>query len=277
MSSNKNYSEDAKNFFFNEDNKKKNKILKEKYGMSSIGESDETPPEVMDKFLEHIIAFEEEWGHAEQKKVIEVLGFPKFKRASALKQDELEKEIYEVLAKYSTYNINIDVLEKDDVSNEEFYRFLTEELPEHETDLISIPGMTTNYIYEEFHPSNKLNAKDVIEWFSFPLLKKNKKDMKIHLSKSMLTFNRKKKSRTAFMNEILQLIDEFETDAKNKIKFKSFEFDNTTGSVHVQFIISGKRSKHSNQIKKVLNLIFELEKNDYDGFDIKGCTVLQGK
>jgi hypothetical protein len=49
MPVNKNYSEDAKNFFINEDNKKKKKVLKEKYDMTSMGESVDLPPEIMNQ------------------------------------------------------------------------------------------------------------------------------------------------------------------------------------------------------------------------------------
>jgi hypothetical protein len=44
MPKQKDYSEDADSFFLNEQNKKKEKILKEKYGMSSMGGNSEASP-----------------------------------------------------------------------------------------------------------------------------------------------------------------------------------------------------------------------------------------
>ncbi|MFZ0456618.1 MAG: hypothetical protein WAM24_22910 [Ignavibacteriaceae bacterium] len=275
MSSNKNYSEDAKNFFFNENNKKKKKELEEKYGMLSMSDEENLPPEIMNQFLSNVIEFEKKWKNAESKRIIEILGFPEFKKIEELKLSDFKTEIADVLAKYADHNINIDVLEKDELTEQEFYKFLTEELPGHETDFMSIPGMTTNYIYEEFHPNNKLDAKDTIEWFSFPFMKKDKKEMRTFLSENSLSFNGSKKSKTEFIKEMLSRIDEFGKDAENKIKYKKFEFDNSanTGKVNVQFTVSNKKDKRINYRKKILNLIFELEKSDYGGFNIKGCSV----
>ena len=279
MPSNKNYSEDAKNFFLNEDNKKKKKVLKEKYGMSSFGESDDAQPEILNKFLDNVIKFEEGWENSERKKVIEILGNPKFKSADRLKPDELEIEIAEVLAKYAVRNINVDVIEKEDITNKVFYKFLTEELPNHETDFIVVEGMTLNFIYEEFHPSNKLDAKNIIEWFSYPYLRKDKKEMKIYLTERNLTFNGVRKSRTGFMEEMISLIPDLGKDVKNKIVFKNFEFTDNKGKVLVDFIISYKDVKRDKSVrkKKILTLLFDLKKGRSDGYDIKGCTVQENK
>jgi hypothetical protein len=278
MHSKNDYSEDAKNYFLNEENKKKKKELKEKFGMEFLGGEDNAPPEIINKFLDNVKDFEEAWEKAESKKIIEILGFPRFRKAAELMPGELATEIAEVLAKYADHNINIDVIEKDDVSDEMLYKFLTEELPEEETDFMQIEGMTTNYIYEEFHPSNKLDAKDTIEWLAPHLFNKDKEGIKTYLSKRDLTFNGNRKSQPEFIDELLQLVSGFGKGVKSKIMFKSFEFELQSVSdakVEVDFLINSKNRQPVKQGSKqnVLNLVFDLVKSEYGGFAIKGCTV----
>ncbi|MHB8338532.1 MAG: hypothetical protein ACYDEE_14045 [Ignavibacteriaceae bacterium] len=101
---------------------------------------DDAPPEIINKFLDNVNDFEEAWEKAESKKVIEILGFPRFRKAVELMPGELATEIAEVLAKYADNNINIDVIEKDDVSDEMLYKFLTENFPKKKQILRRLKG-----------------------------------------------------------------------------------------------------------------------------------------
>ncbi len=51
------------------------------------------------------------------------------------------------------------------------YTFITEELFDHEMDDLQLPGYTTNFCYEEFHPNHELDIKQriiefLIQWFA---------------------------------------------------------------------------------------------------------------
>lgn len=125
------YSEDSKNFYINEQNKKKQKELEEKYGMTTFDGNSEAHPEVMNNFLNYVQQFEEQWEKAERKKIRDVLGNPLFRRIEEIDPEEIEGEIEIVLNKYAEHKYNIGIIEKDDVNSEDFYIFLTEELMEH--------------------------------------------------------------------------------------------------------------------------------------------------
>ncbi len=146
----KDYSEDSKNFYLNQKNKKKKSELNEKYGMDFHDTNSEASPMVMNEFLNYVEKFEESWEKAENKKVIEIIGNPVFKRLADLKENEIPDEIQKVLSVYEKYDILVHVNEKGKVSDSDFYNFLTVILPEHETFLMDVPGMRTNFIYEEF-------------------------------------------------------------------------------------------------------------------------------
>ena len=271
MPSKKDYSEDINSFFFNEQNKKKTKELKEKFGMQGMESSDNASPELVNNFLNSVQQFEEAFEKAESKKINEILEFPIFKKIDELNPENISTEINNVIEKYEKHNIYVDVIEKDDVSNEDFYKFLTEELPEHITDFIEIEGMMTNYIYEEFHPSNKLDAKNAIDSFLYALLNKNKDYITTYLSNDKLSFNGKVTTLSKFIESMLAYIPKNVID--HKIIFKEFEF-NKRNLVKVDFFMNFKELIQKKFIKnqKILHLLFELQKSEYGGLEIISCN-----
>ncbi|MBU2445089.1 MAG: hypothetical protein KJ666_05885 [Bacteroidetes bacterium] len=278
------YSEDSHNFYLNEQNKKKRKELEEKYGADYHKVNEETPPEIESQFLDNIKKFEEQWENAETKKVIEILGNPHFKKLEEIKPEELSGEIDKVLEIYNQHQINIDAL--DEVTEEDFYRFLTEELPQHETTFIQIEGMTTNYIYEEFHPSNKLDAKQSIEDFLLGILNNAKKDFLIRqggwISKEKLMDSDGTpislddfitKSRSLFFG-LPSGIKKVEEREINFIDFDFGEKNLVDVDLKLRYKMghSARGSKPavagSNIIEKLFRFRFELERSEYGGFDI---------
>ncbi|RPI17485.1 MAG: hypothetical protein EHM58_09210 [Ignavibacteriae bacterium] len=267
----KDYSEDLKNFFFNEQNKKKQKELEERYGMVSNGESEEATPELMNNFLNYVEQYEKAYKNAEEKKIIEIIGYPEFKKLEDLNPGEVLTELERVLDIYAEHSIIIDIIEKDDVTDEEFYKFLTEELTEHETYHMQIEGMTANFIYEEFHPSKKLDAKDAVKFLSWPLFDRNEEGMDTWLSKENLVFNGENKSLSQFKNELLQLIPE--NVVNHDIVYKNFDLGEVN-KVETEFVIEYKSTQQEDEKSKVkiLNLLFELEEDECDGFVIRVCN-----
>ena len=123
------YSEDAQSFYLNEQNRMKRKKLEEKYGgkFHEPGDSN-LPPEIENQFLNNIELFEAQFKDAKLVKVIDLIGNQIFKSIDELSSDEIAVAIEEVLDIYAQYNIHIDILEKEEVSNSDFYIFLTENL-----------------------------------------------------------------------------------------------------------------------------------------------------
>lgn len=272
------FSEDAYNFYLNEQNKKKRKELEEKYGADYHKVDENAPPEIESQFLNYVKQFEEQWENAETKKVIEILGNPSFKKLEEIKPEELSDEIDKVLEIYSQYQINVDVL--DEVTQEDFYLFLTEELPQHETTSIQIEGMTTNYIYEEFHPSNKLDAKQSIEDFLLGILSNNKKDfLTTWISKEkLMDSDGTSISIDDFIAKSRSLFSGLPSDIKKpenrEINFIDFNFGEKN-LVDVDLILrykmkhSARGTKRSSNInEKLFRFRFELERSEYGGFEI---------
>ncbi len=150
-----------------------NELLKIKMQAESgafFGGSGSLPPEVENAFLQNIQQFEAAWQDAKPQKVYDLLGQPDFKTADSLQPEEIEPALEKMNDLLTAHNMALDVLGKYDPIV--IYRFITEELFEHETDGMSFPGMTSHYIYEEFHPNHTMDieraANDFFDhWFGW--------------------------------------------------------------------------------------------------------------
>ncbi|VAX15953.1 hypothetical protein MNBD_IGNAVI01-208, partial [hydrothermal vent metagenome] len=203
------YSEDAEKFFLNEENKKKRKELEEKFGGDfHKAEDSDLPPEIENEFLKNVEEFERQHENAKNIKVIDLIGNPKFKKIDELSGKALSDAIDEVLDLYGKHEINISVIEEEEVSDSDFYVFLTEELPEEETENIRMPGWTTNYIYEEFHPNDKLDSKDAIEHLIYDFLT-NSEYKNLHIAKEkLLNIGEEKVTREKFIESFAALFED---------------------------------------------------------------------
>ncbi|NOX18276.1 MAG: hypothetical protein GXO87_08340 [Chlorobi bacterium] len=264
------YSEDAEKFFLNEQNKKKKKELKEKYDADFYKADDALPLEIENRFLDSVMSFEEEWENAEEIEIYEYLDKPKFENIENIIEVDLPFEIDRVLDIYHRKNINIDVIEEEDVTEKDFYKFLTEELPKQK--FYPITGMTTNYIYEEFHPSDKLDSKDAIEDVLYGFLNNYEyKDLYISKEKT-LNVNGKEVERKEFIKGLSALFEDVEKAIERKIEFKKFNFEDKN-EVEADLILRYKTKDGSKEIDKIFKFVFELIHSEYGGMTITGYEL----
>ena len=110
------------------------------------------PAEIEYVFLQQVLDFEQQEAVAKEMSVFEVLGSPQhFPSVEEMSEERCKEMLLELLHLMLTKQIQFDVL-RPNVSHVEIYRFLTEELFKHRMLHIVLPGMTTNFIYDEFHP-----------------------------------------------------------------------------------------------------------------------------
>lgn len=110
------------------------------------------PPQMENDFLNYVMAFEEQSKHPKYIKVFDRIERPGFFKPVAEIPDAQIVAEWEKLQDYLyRYHITLDVCSPN-ISIKELYRFTTEELFDHEMNDINVPGMITNFIYDEFHP-----------------------------------------------------------------------------------------------------------------------------
>jgi hypothetical protein len=148
-----------------------NEILKLKVEAGSgafFGGEGNLPPEVENQFLQQVQQLEESWQNVKYIKVYDLLGRPAYKKAAELHDAEIGAELERFRQVMAEKEVYLDVLGQYPPSV--IYRFITEELFEHETDDMQLPGWSQNFIYEEFHPNYQMDIErttnDFIQtWF----------------------------------------------------------------------------------------------------------------
>jgi len=181
---------------------------------------------------------------------------------------ELKKEIINVLAIYNKKQVNISVSEESEVTEKKYYTFLTEELPKHVMQNMRIYGMTTNFSYEEFHPSCKLDAKMAIEDTLMAAFDKDREfGMTFVATENLQNTKGKSISKEEFENSLYQLFDDVAEIIENELEFTKFEFGNKN-IVYSNFIIRYKRKKTFEEIDEVFNFTFWLVHSEFGGMEI---------
>lgn len=139
-----------------------NEILKLKmqaeFGAMFGQMSDELTPEMEHAFLQNILAFEDEYKNRKMMRVYDLLGQPAYKPFAVLSEDELKHELKRLLELMKEKKVELHVKAK--YPAQLIYRFITEELFEHETDDMQVEGMLKNFSYEEFHPNHKADIEE---------------------------------------------------------------------------------------------------------------------
>ncbi len=132
--------------------------------------NNELPADIENQFLNNMMAFEKQF---EQRKTITVydkIGRPThFRTEKEIADNEMDGAWSELLSYLNEHNIDLGACSPN-VTKRELYRFTIEELFEHETDDMSLPGWTTNFIYDEFHPdpvyeNTRIATEDCMQYF----------------------------------------------------------------------------------------------------------------
>lgn len=131
-------------------------------------DENELDPEMENEWLKHIYQFEEQHKNARQISVYEYISRPEFKKADDLTNKQVEEELDRVLDIMGENGINLDCLAEYD--DRTIYTFITDELFNHEIDDVKMEGMTTNFIYEEFHPNHDYDLRNYTHEFFEKLL-----------------------------------------------------------------------------------------------------------
>ena len=145
------------------DNELKKRDLTEKYGASFSNINDDLSSEIENIWMNNIEEFEKQYEKAKLTTVWEYIGKPEYRKITEINESEISPRLNELFDLLDKNNISLDTI--CDVEEKELYRFITDELFEHEMDDMRIPGMTSCFIYEEFHPNAKNEIERAIDYF----------------------------------------------------------------------------------------------------------------
>ena len=226
--------EPPKHFDPEDELKAENELLKLKleleHGMKESSTSS-LIPEVENLWLNNVYNFEQQCKDASKVKVYDFIGRPDFIKLDELKGPEVSKALERLLSVMGKKRILLDCCcEYEDAL---IYKFITEELFEHEMDDISIEGMMYHFNYEEFHPNHDYDLRrHTTEFIENLLEQKWNSEFDTFQLSNQVTFN-----ETAYNSaEISGIIIEFQHDRtfhidKLEITQVIFDIEKGTGAV----------------------------------------------
>lgn len=130
----------------------KMKLMLERDMNFETDKNNNLPAALENEFLKNIIEFEKQFENQKRIKLFDKIGRPSiFKPVNEIPDDNINEALHELLSYLGEHNICLDVCSPN-ISARELYRFTIEELFEYEMDDMDLPGWTSNFIYDEFHP-----------------------------------------------------------------------------------------------------------------------------
>ena len=156
----------------------------------SSKDNEQIPPEIENDFLNYIAEFEKQAAAQKLVKIFDKIQKPNFfKPVASIPEAEIG-EAWKILSEYlMKYGIGLDVCSPN-ISARELYRFTTEELFQYEMADMDLPGMTTTFIYDEFHPDPVYDNTNLVDDDLFgDIFCKRSLFYQLHYAKSGFSFN----------------------------------------------------------------------------------------
>lgn len=209
--------------------------LQAQFGASS-GTGEGLPPGVENEFLKNVYAFEQSHGTRNPIRVIEFLGSPIFPKESDLDEVNLNNEFGRLTKLMGDKSIAVDFIRPREDRFK--YKFITEELFEHEMDSNSIPGMTCNFIYEEFYPDHEMDIENRASDFLRDWFKKEFNEYSVELSSVFVLADGHTLSRDEVLVKLNYLFDSYTSFINAKVAMREVKFqwndETQTGFGHAE-------------------------------------------
>jgi hypothetical protein len=197
--------------------------LELEYGMSDLT-SGSLQPAVENQWLRHLYNFEQEYKEAKSIKVYDYLGRPDFRKVEKLNPREIEMELDRILSLMEEKKLALDY--SGDYEKPVLYKFVTEELFEHEIEDVSLDGMVSHFIYEEFHPNHEQDLRKYTEEFIDIVFRKKWDRFDSHCFAAQVQFK-----GTEYDNEGIASIVQTFQEAHDSFSLDQFQIEEVTFDV----------------------------------------------
>jgi hypothetical protein len=190
-----------------------------------MNDDHELPPEVENDFLKQVQIFEEAWQNVKQVAVYELIGRPDYKKEESLSDAEIEPELENLHQLLNEHNMSLNVI--GEYPPRVIYKFITEELFVHQTDDLNLPGWSTNFIYEEFHPNHSLDIENRANEFIQSWLEKRFCEYSWELADDFVLPDGRILSKELLLSKFNVIFESFAEfrNGKSKINDISFQWD----------------------------------------------------
>jgi len=215
--------------------RRKNEVLKKKIteisGEEMVCISEGVSEGLENQFLQNVLAFETQHKKKKRIKIIEKIGNPgDFKPVNEIPENKIEREWLKLYNCMYEKGIDLQVCSPN-VNARELYRFTTEELFKMKTDDISVPGMMTCFIYDEFYPDHRYDNQHMVVDYCIKNFFCKKEIFEFHFNRTVTVNNYEKLSWIEFQRLINGYRSGFEKTKNLEIKVNSSIVENNYGEV----------------------------------------------
>ena len=215
------------------ENERKKLILSLEHGENFIKPIEQDlPPDIEGQWLDYIQQFEKQFSKRKQILIYDLIGRPVYRKASDIPDEEIANELTHVKQLLTEKAVTIDTICA--VEDRELYRFITEELFNEKTNDIQIEGMTTCFIYEEFHPNHEYDIRNRCNDFVNHILNKKREWMPDYLGLAAEVVSR---SGIITGKEVIEKIrnfrDSFESFIVSEINIHTIQISDDKSSAEV--------------------------------------------
>ena len=196
--------------------------------------------DIESQFLRNIMEFEKQFDQRKVSTVFDKIGQPQhFKPVNEIDDDHFEEAWNELHTYMLEHGVDLSVCSPK-ITAKELYRFTTEELFEHETDDIDMPGMISGFIYDEFYPDYEYdNTRYAIDDCITIILQKSPVDFMPHLGKKITLNTRGNLSVDSYKTIINQFKNAFDDIVLNDIKSENFIIEETVCTIKGSYVAEG--------------------------------------
>lgn len=161
-------------------------MLEHGASFSQAGNTSLISPETERNFLQYIMDFEQREAMAKEMTVFEILGCPQhFPEGKDIDEGRIGEVLQDILQFMKQKGIQLTVFSPN-VKEAEIYRFIKEELFEHRMLYIDVAGMTTHFVYDEFHPDHAYeNSRTAVTECLQEILKKEEMQWTFQFEQSL--------------------------------------------------------------------------------------------
>jgi len=197
------------------------KVRTELGGIVEMGEN--LPPELENEFLKNVLAFEHRYANVKMVRIGDLLGRPGLPAVDTLDDSAMEKAFTELESLLEEYDIVVEFTRPREARFK--YRFIVEELFEHETDDMVMEGMTRYFNYEEFHPDHPADLKEYTIQFLGDWFQRKTDAARWHLDDEFIYPDGRKYSRDEMIAQFKRVFAAYVSFDDCGYTFDDFHFD----------------------------------------------------
>ncbi|QEC66882.1 hypothetical protein FRZ67_06035 [Panacibacter ginsenosidivorans] len=202
-------------------------------------EGNELSADIENQFLRNIMEFEKQFDQHKIITIFDKIGRPtQFKPVNEIPDNTMEDAWDELYNYMLNHGIDLSATNPK-VTARELYRFATEELFDHQTDDINIPGMISGFIYDEFYPDYEYeNTNAALECIKL-IFEKELAEHIPNLAKKITLNNHKELSAEACADIINQFKDAFNDIVLHNAEVASCTIEETTCTIKGAYSATG--------------------------------------